>query len=360
MIFEDTNFLYKDSVNEYDDFFNMISKIYNRMEDDISRNIFSNRLLLSLTNNPQYMRRVLETVKDWYKLYYEISSYKYEIYIYGAGKRGKRLIDMFPEIKWKALIDKYQTGIYHNCPIIAIKDLLIKQNIKVLISNLNQDAEISEELQSWGIRTEQIIILNDYDKKFSYDSYFDMNIVGCHMDKNKYFVDAGSYLGEDTEKYLDIFFNEEKNSTKVVAFEPDADNFIKCKANLKKYCNVQVRNSALYNADEPVYMEFGKEETCNVVSVSENQIKGESLDTVVGDEPVGFIKMDIEGSEMNALEGAKNTIIKQHPILAISIYHKKSDIWKIPNYVLKLNPDYKFYIRHYSASFGDTVLYAIP
>lgn len=65
MIFEDTNFLYKDSVNEYDDFFNMISKIYNRMEDDISRNIFSNRLLLSLTNNPQYMRRVLETVKDW-------------------------------------------------------------------------------------------------------------------------------------------------------------------------------------------------------------------------------------------------------------------------------------------------------
>lgn len=187
-----------------------------------------------------------------------------------------------------------------------------------------------------------------------------MNIVGCHMDKNKYFVDAGSYLGEDTEKYLDIFFNEEKNSTKVVAFEPDADNFIKCKANLKKYCNVQVRNSALYNADEPVYMEFGKEETCNVVSVSENQIKGESLDTVVGDEPVGFIKMDIEGSEMNALEGAKNTIIKQHPILAISIYHKKSDIWKIPNYVLKLNPDYKFYIRHYSASFGDTVLYAIP
>ena len=64
MIFEDTNFLYKDSVNEYDDFFNMISKIYNRMEDDISRNIFSNRLLLSLTNNPQYMRRVLETVKD--------------------------------------------------------------------------------------------------------------------------------------------------------------------------------------------------------------------------------------------------------------------------------------------------------
>lgn len=56
MIFEDTNFLYKDSVNEYDDFFNMISKIYNRMEDDISRNIFSNRLLLSLTNNPHGAR----------------------------------------------------------------------------------------------------------------------------------------------------------------------------------------------------------------------------------------------------------------------------------------------------------------
>jgi hypothetical protein len=77
-------------------------------------------------------------------------------------------------------------------------------------------------------------------------------------------------------------------------------------------------------------------------------------------EPVTFIKMDLEGAELNALKGAEQTIKEQKPKLAISIYHKPEDIWEIPNLLLELVPDYKFYIRHYTLIGAETVLYALP
>ena len=75
-------------------------------------------------------------------------------------------------------------------------------------------------------------------------------------------------------------------------------------------------------------------------------------------EPITFIKMDIEGSEMRALKGAKQIITTYKPKLAICIYHKLDDLWRIPQYIHSLVPEYKFYIRHHSILYSDTVLYA--
>ena len=69
--------------------------------------------------------------------------------------------------------------------------------------------------------------------------------------------------------------------------------------------------------------------------------------------------MDVEGSEYNALLGAEKTIAAHKPTLAISVYHKPQDIWEIPALILKLNPDYRFYLGHYSIARGETVLYAL-
>ena len=85
-----------------------------------------------------------------------------------------------------------------------------------------------------------------------------------------------------------------------------------------------------------------------------------ALDEVCGDEKITFIKMDVEGSEYKALLGAEKIISCCKPKLAISIYHNPEDIWELPELILKMNPDYKFYIRHYSLAGEDTVLYAIP
>ena len=72
-----------------------------------------------------------------------------------------------------------------------------------------------------------------------------------------------------------------------------------------------------------------------------------------------FIKMDLEGSEIKALQGAKKLILKNKPKLAICIYHSDEDMTGIIDYIHDLVPDYKLYVRHHSVGVIETVVYAI-
>ena len=74
---------------------------------------------------------------------------------------------------------------------------------------------------------------------------------------------------------------------------------------------------------------------------------------------VTFIKMDVEGAELESLKGAEKTIRRDKPKLAICIYHKPEDMWTIPLYIKELVPEYKLYIRHHSSGVCETVLYAV-
>ncbi|MDZ4792723.1 MAG: FkbM family methyltransferase [Bacteroidota bacterium] len=71
-----------------------------------------------------------------------------------------------------------------------------------------------------------------------------------------------------------------------------------------------------------------------------------------------FLKMDIEGAEPFALEGAKRTIMKFKPDLAIAIYHGMDDFLNIPKWIIDLNAGYKLYLGHYTIHAEETVLFA--
>ena len=72
---------------------------------------------------------------------------------------------------------------------------------------------------------------------------------------------------------------------------------------------------------------------------------------------IDFIKMDIEGSEMAALQGAADSIRKYKPKMAICTYHKLQDMWEIPLYIKKLRPDYEFAFRHHIIDGGREYLW---
>jgi hypothetical protein len=85
-----------------------------------------------------------------------------------------------------------------------------------------------------------------------------------------------------------------------------------------------------------------------------------SIDEQFDNEEITFIKMDIEGAEIEATLGAAETIKRCRPKLAISAYHNHSDLYRLPLLIHGLYPEYRFYLRQYGYTLFDTVLFAIP
>ncbi|HXA38380.1 MAG TPA: FkbM family methyltransferase [Phenylobacterium sp.] len=80
----------------------------------------------------------------------------------------------------------------------------------------------------------------------------------------------------------------------------------------------------------------------------------------LGFDRVNFIKMDIEGAELEALKGAEGSIRRRRPKLAISLYHRPEDFTEIPRYIDSLDLGYKFYLEHHTLYGNETVLFAVP
>ena len=74
---------------------------------------------------------------------------------------------------------------------------------------------------------------------------------------------------------------------------------------------------------------------------------------------VDFIKLDIEGSELGALQGGESTIRRFRPKLAISLYHRPNDFFSIPAWIDSLDVGYRMYLDHYTIHQEETVLYAM-
>jgi hypothetical protein len=85
-----------------------------------------------------------------------------------------------------------------------------------------------------------------------------------------------------------------------------------------------------------------------------------TLDELLYDYTPTYIKMDIEGGELEALKGARNIIKSAMPILAICVYHKQSDFWEIPLLIRSITEGYRFFLRAYSWSGFEVVCYAVP
>ncbi|MDM8564772.1 FkbM family methyltransferase [Candidatus Halobeggiatoa sp. HSG11] len=172
--------------------------------------------------------------------------------------------------------------------------------------------------------------------------------------KNEIFADVGGFDGftslEFIKKYPDY--------KAVYIFEPELENMEKVKANLAQYPNINFIQQGLSNKKQIVKFSVSG----SASTISENgtiEIQVDELDQIVND-AISFIKMDIEGAEGLAIEGAKQTILKNHPKLAISVYHKANDFWKIPEQVLSIRNDYDIYLRHYTEGVDETVMFFVP
>lgn len=323
-----------------------LQRIYGALQDSASRGIYKRRLLYSL----------LEEKEEITKLVYESSPASAllnsaKVCYYGAGAGGNWLVPYNRRASF--VIDKYKTGVYGGLPIISLDDFLKLPDcgeylIIVTVGKESALREIAAELDSHGLR----YLLAYRDLQFPELQYFDLP----QMDlRNEYFVDVGALDGETTKYFLDHFENGH-----AYVLEPNPEQFEITKSRLMGY-GIELFPYGAY--DENTALRFGVDDTdISSSRISESgtlEIEVRRLDDLLGDRPVTFLKMDIEGSELAALRGAERIIREQRPKLAICVYHKPEDMWEIPGFILNCHPDYKLYLRHYSISYTETVLYAI-
>ena len=168
------------------------------------------------------------------------------------------------------------------------------------------------------------------------------------------FFDVGCFDGYTSLEFI----KKCPNFNSVIVFEPDIKNFKNCKHALKDKENITFFPIGLSNSRRTLRFNISG----SASSISDQgsvEISVDRLDDVTNIKPT-FIKIDIEGGESSAIEGAKKTIKDNHPRLAISAYHSAGDFWSIPEQILAIRDDYEVYMRHYTECIYETVLFFIP
>ncbi|MGL6114975.1 MAG: FkbM family methyltransferase [Cetobacterium sp.] len=176
--------------------------------------------------------------------------------------------------------------------------------------------------------------------------------------KDEVYLDGGVYDGKNIYEFMEKVNHKYKY---IYGIEPDPNNYKKSKVNLEGIENLELYEKALHGENEVVSFlstnNSSKRGNAHVVpegDITVEGIKGDHLKN----KPT-FIKMDIEGSEKDALDGLKHTIMEGKPKLAICIYHFQEDFWEIPLKIKEFNPNYKLIIRNHEKMFCliETVCY---
>ena len=173
--------------------------------------------------------------------------------------------------------------------------------------------------------------------------------------KNEIFVDAGGFTGDTTEQFCRLY----PNYKHVYLIEPSIENMTAAKIRLSNHKNITYINKGVSDKTEKLRFSSGSGSSSQVSDNGDIVINVAPIDELIKDK-VTFIKMDLEGWELNALEGVKEHITKNHPKLAIAVYHKVDDFWKIYQFVMNIRNDYDIYLRHYTEGWAETVMYFSP
>jgi FkbM family methyltransferase len=174
-------------------------------------------------------------------------------------------------------------------------------------------------------------------------------------------IDGGGCLGDSA-----LYFSHLAGSKgRVLSFEFEPGNLQVLEQNLgmnpKLAPRIEVMRAALWDhAGEQVSFRSNGPGTA-IEEGGAGAVSTESIDALVERDVVkrvDFIKLDIEGSELNALRGAEATLRRFRPRLAISAYHKPDDLVTIPEYLHGLDVGYQFRLGHFTIHGEETVLFA--
>jgi FkbM family methyltransferase len=186
--------------------------------------------------------------------------------------------------------------------------------------------------------------------------YFNALTLPCLTGRPVVYVDGGAYDG-DTFRAL----RSQVDLSQAYLFEPDPENFARLTAGLKEEpSEVLCFPVGLSNRHQLVSFQTGVGEAAAMVAGGEGTILTVRLDDVLPTARIDLLKLDVEGGEAAALQGAASLLARSRPVLVLSLYHRPDDLWRLPALVTSLIPGYRLYVRQHWFNSFDLVLYAIP
>lgn len=349
--------------------------------------------------------------KEILKPYLEILENLNEVYIFGAKRLGSNILQLLEKKNIKVLGYVDNNSTLRDTQLDGKKIYVLNQindkEIPIIIASLNYMYEIEtqlkdndyknvipfpilslfyRELESYNQALPELysdyiknkekyneirLFLKDSDSQNVLDTIIEyrktynsslFSKINCGINKQyfegfmpinpKVYVDGGAFDGDTTIRFLKYY----KTPDKIYFIEPDKDSINLAKNNLKNFESIiEYLPCGISDKEKILNFDSRGDFSSLFTNTGNISIKCLALDDIVK-EDVAFIKLDIEGAEVDAIKGARR-LIKNGSPFAICVYHKPSDIWEIPLLIKSINPKYNLYLRHYSNTIFETVLY---
>lgn len=247
------------------------------------------------------------------------------------------------------------------CPCSAVYYWIYRERLINMLYALEDEASLNSLTALIEARVNGELLEENVINRKQYFPFYCFS----RWNEKEVYVDAGAFVGDTLEQFL---FEKFGTFEAYYAFEPLRKNYRALKyrvERLEKEWGAENKiicvNSGLDKAAGEQKMSCAFPVGAMIENTADKRemetISVTSIDAYFADKRITTIKADIEGKETDMLMGAENSIKKWKPNMAISIYHKPSDLFKIFELIASYKMDYKFSLRCHAASGGDTVLY---
>lgn len=166
-------------------------------------------------------------------------------------------------------------------------------------------------------------------------------------------LDGGAHHGA-----VSLAFAAMTGSSRIIAVEPDAANRAVLRERLRRLPAPAVLDCALSAENGMATFSEGYGFASKLSAFGQAQVNTRSIDSL--DVEPTFIKLHLEGGELDALRGARETLRANRPVVTATVYHNADGLWRTAGWLMHELEDYRFLFRNHCWCAAGAVVYAIP